>query len=99
MQFILEPKISFNESNSLRNAGAEFSSARTAVVSSAYCGNLVSFLPMEIPLILEFCLIETADREFKTTAPTTAPTTVKHATAHDQNHVTVHFSCVVLPLR
>ena len=26
-------------------------------------------------------------------------TTVKHATAHDQNHVTVHFSRVVLRLR
>ena len=26
-------------------------------------------------------------------------TTVKHATAHDQNHVTVHFSHVVLRLR
>ena len=32
-------------------------------------------------------------REFKNTA-----TTVKHATTHDQNHRTVHFSCIVLRL-
>ena len=38
------------------------------------------------------------NREFKIRRLRTT-TTVKHATAHDQNHVTVHFSCVVLRLR
>ena len=33
-------------------------------------------------------------REFKIRQLRTT-TTVKQATAHDQNHVTVHFSCVV----
>ena len=37
-------------------------------------------------------------REFKIRLLQTT-TTVKQATAHDQNHVTVHFSCVVLRLR
>ena len=37
-------------------------------------------------------------REFKIRRLRTT-TTVKHATAHDQNHVTVHFSHVVLGLR
>ena len=37
-------------------------------------------------------------REFKIQLIRTT-TTVKHATAHDQNHVTVHFSRVVLRLR
>ena len=37
------------------------------------------------------------NREFKIRRLRT--TTVKHATAHDQNHVTVHFSRVVLQLR
>ena len=37
-------------------------------------------------------------REFKIRRLRTT-TTVKHATAYDQNHVTVHFSCVVLRLR
>ena len=38
------------------------------------------------------------NREFKIRRLRTS-TTVKHATAHDQNHVTVHFSHVVLRLR
>ena len=56
VQLILKPNIPLNESNKLRNAEAEFSSASATVVSSAYCSNLVSLLPMEIPLILEFYL-------------------------------------------
>ena len=51
VQLIFRPEISFNESTR-RNAKAEFSSTSTAVVSSAYCSNLVSSLPMEIPFIL-----------------------------------------------
>ena len=38
------------------------------------------------------------NREFKIRRLRTT-TTFKHATAHDQNHVTVHFSHVVLRLR
>ena len=38
------------------------------------------------------------NREFKIRGLRTT-TTFKHATAHDQNHVTVHFSHVVLRLR
>ena len=38
------------------------------------------------------------NREFKIWQLRTT-TTVKHATAHDQNHMTVHFTCVVLWLR
>ena len=38
------------------------------------------------------------NRDFKIRRLRTT-TTVKHATAHDQNHVTVHFSHVVLWLR
>ena len=38
------------------------------------------------------------NREFKIPRLRTT-TTVKHATVHDQNHVTVHFSRVVLRLR
>ena len=37
-------------------------------------------------------------REFKIRRLRTT-TTVKHATAHDQNHVTIHFTRVVLRLR
>ena len=37
-------------------------------------------------------------REFKIRRLRTTATD-KHATAHDQNHVTVHFSCVALRLR
>ena len=61
VQSIVRPEISLNDSNRLRNAETEFSSANTAVLSSAYCGNLVSSLPMEIPFTFEFCLIETAN--------------------------------------
>ena len=43
------------------------------------------------------CLV-VYNREFKIPRLRTT-TTVKHATAHDQNHVTVHFSSVVLQLR
>ena len=43
------------------------------------------------------CLV-VYNREFKIPRLRTT-TTVKHATAHDQNHVTVHFSRVVLQLR
>ena len=58
VQLIFRPEITFNDSNRLRNAEAEFSSANTAVVSSACCSNLVSSLPMEIPFIFEsVCLI------------------------------------------
>ena len=39
-----------------------------------------------------------ANKEFKIRRLRTT-TTVKHATAHDQNHVTVHFSRVALRLR
>ena len=56
VQLIFRPEISLNDSNRLRNAKTEFSSANIAVVSSAYCSNLVSSLPMEIPFILEFCV-------------------------------------------
>ena len=38
------------------------------------------------------------NRDFKIRRLRTT-TTVKHATAHDQNHMTVHFSHVVLRLR
>ena len=61
VQLIFRPEISLNDSNRLRNAKAEFSSANIAVVSSAYCSNLVSSLPMEIPFIFEFCVIEIAN--------------------------------------
>ena len=61
VQLIFRPEISLNDSNRLRNAKAEFSSANIAVVSSAYCSNLVSSLPMEIPFIFEFCDIEIAN--------------------------------------
>ena len=43
------------------------------------------------------CLV-VYNREFKIPRLRTT-TTFKHATAHDQNHVTVHFSRVVLRLR
>ena len=39
-----------------------------------------------------------ADREFKIRRLRTTATD-KHATAHDQNHVTIHFSRVALRLR
>ena len=61
VQLIFRPEISLNDSNRLRDAEAEFSSANTAVVSSVYCSNLVSSLPVEIPFIFEFCLAETAN--------------------------------------
>ena len=61
VQLIFRTEISLNDSNRLRNAKAEFSSANIAVVSSAYCSNLVSSLPMEIPFIFEFCVIEIAN--------------------------------------
>ena len=38
------------------------------------------------------------NRDFKIRRLRTT-TMVKHATAHDQNHVTVHFCCVVLQLQ
>ena len=44
------------------------------------------------------CSLQSANREFKIRRLRTT-TTVKHATAHVQNHVTVHFSRVVLRLR
>ena len=47
---------------------------------------------------LEKRLSRTNNREFKIRRLRTT-TTVKHGTAHDQNHVTVHFSRVVLRLR
>ena len=61
VQLIFRPELSLNDSNRLRNAEAKFSSANTAVVSFAYCSNLVSSLPMEIPFKFEFCLIDTAN--------------------------------------
>ena len=61
VQLIFRAEISNKYSNRLRNAEAEYSSANTAVVLSAYCSSLLSLLPMEIPLIFEFCLIETAN--------------------------------------
>ena len=47
---------------------------------------------------LEKRLSRTNNREFKIRRLRTT-TTVKHGTAHDQNHVTVHFSRVILRLR
>ena len=61
VQLIFRPEISNKYFNRLRNAEAEYLSANTAVVLSAYCSSLVSLLPMEIPLTFEFCLIETAN--------------------------------------
>ena len=45
-----------------------------------------------------FVLRHAVNREFKIRRLRTTAT-VKHATAHDPNHVTVHFSPVVLRLR
>ena len=47
----------------------------------------------EVSVVLQHDITELKIRRLRTTA------TVKHATAHDQNHVTVHFSRVVLRLR
>ena len=47
----------------------------------------------EVPVVLHHDIREFNIRQLRTT------TTVKHATAHDQNHVTVHFSRVVQRLR
>ena len=47
----------------------------------------------EVSVVLQHDIRELKIRRLRTTA------TVKHATAHDQNHVTVHFSRVVLRLR
>ena len=61
VQLIFRPEISNKYSNRLRNAEAEYSPANTAVVLSAYCSSLISLLPMEIPLIFQFCPVGTAN--------------------------------------
>ena len=53
---------------------------------------------MTIASLEKLCRLYWLIREFKIPRLRTTAT-VKHATAHDLNHVTVHFSRVVLRLR
>ena len=56
------------------------------------------FHPSAGPSLSDFRLKQGHNREFKIRRLRTTAT-IKYATAHDQNHVTVHFSRVVVWLR
>ena len=67
LSVLVGPESFLKSSSSLKRVGTESMSERTAVVSSAYWSNFLSFLPIVMPFIVEFYLIAIAKISTATT--------------------------------